>query len=70
MSAFALSFLGPFLGSALGAWFAIWADGRRTRREIYVSLLDLSRRVTALEVDAASAGAQTAAAALLKKLET
>ena len=63
-------FLLTFLGSALGAWFAIWADGRRLRRQIYATLLDLSRRVTVLEVDAASAGAQNAAAALLKKLES
>ena len=70
MSAFAVSFLGPFLGSALGAWFAIWHDGRRTRRQMYATLLDLNRRITALEVDAASAAAQSAANALLKKLES
>jgi hypothetical protein len=69
MSAFATSFLSTFLGAALGAWFAIWCDGRRTRRLMYARLLDLNRRVTALEVDAAARRAQNAAAALLKKLD-
>ena len=70
MNAFAISFLGPFLGAALGAWFAIWHDGRRTRRAIFEAMLDLNRRITALELDAAAAGAQGATAALLKRLES
>ena len=69
MSAFATSFLSTFLGAALGAWFAIWHDGRRLRRQVSATLFDLNLRVTALELDAAAAGAQGAAAALLKRLE-
>ena len=64
-----VSVLSAFLGSAAGAWFAIWAEGWRIRRTIFASLLDLNRRVAMLELDAAAAGAQTAAAALLKKLD-
>ena len=69
MNAFAFSFLTMFLGSAVGAYFAMWCDDRKFVAGVSATLFDLNLRVTALELDAAAAGAQGATAALLKKLE-